>query len=68
LPQFFLVGFPVQVIPPVLDQIRRLSVGSAIDGLVRINQMSPLSEVRADWLTYGPCGSLFRSCAGGGTA
>jgi ABC-2 type transport system permease protein len=54
LPQFFLVGvsWPREMIPPLLDEIRRVFPSeSAIDGLVRINQMDPtLSEVRADWL------------------
>ena len=40
------------MIPPLLDHIRRVFPSeSAIDGLVRINQMgATLSEVRADWL------------------
>jgi ABC-2 type transport system permease protein len=54
LPQFFLVGvsWPREMIPPLLDQIRRAFPSeSAIDGLVRINQMgASLSEVRGDWL------------------
>ena len=54
LPQFFLVGvsWPREMIPPILEQIRRVFPSeSAIDGLVRINQMgASLSEVRADWL------------------
>ena len=54
LPQFFLVGvsWPREMIPPALDQIRRVFPSeSAIDGLVRINQMgASLSEVRGDWL------------------
>jgi ABC-2 type transport system permease protein len=54
LPQFFLVGvsWPREMIPPLLDGLRRLFPSeSAIDGLVRINQMgATLSEVRADWL------------------
>jgi len=54
LPQFFLVGvsWPREMIPPALDAIRRIFPSeSAIDGLVRINQMgASLSEVRADWL------------------
>jgi len=53
LPQFFLVGvsWPREMIPPILEQIRRIFPSeSAIDGLVRINQMgASLSEVRADW-------------------
>jgi ABC-2 type transport system permease protein len=54
LPQFFLVGvsWPREMIPPTLDAIRRVFPSeSAIDGLVRINQMgASLSEVRSDWL------------------
>jgi len=54
LPQFFLVGvsWPREMIPPILEQIRRVFPSeSAIDGLVRINQMgASLSEVRPDWL------------------
>jgi ABC-2 type transport system permease protein len=54
LPQFFLVGvsWPREMIPPALDQLRRIFPGeSAIDGLVRIGQMgASLGEVRADWL------------------
>jgi ABC-2 type transport system permease protein len=40
------------MIPPLLDYIRRIFPSeSAIDGLVRINQMgATLGEVRADWL------------------
>ena len=54
LPQFFLVGvsWPREMIPPLLDLIRRIFPSeSAIDGLVRIDQMgATLSEVRSDWL------------------
>jgi ABC-2 type transport system permease protein len=54
LPQFFLVGvsWPREMIPPLLDALRRLFPSeSAIDGFVRISQMgATLSEVRADWL------------------
>jgi ABC-2 type transport system permease protein len=40
------------MIPPLLDYMRRIFPSeSAIDGLVRINQMgATLAEVRADWL------------------
>jgi len=52
--QFFLVrvSWPREMIPPLLEQIRRVFPSeSAIDGLVRINQMgASLSEVRGDWL------------------
>jgi ABC-2 type transport system permease protein len=54
LPQFFLVGvsWPREMIPPALDQLRRIFPSeSAIDGLVRIGQMGArLGEVGADWL------------------
>ena len=54
LPQFFLVGvsWPREMIPPLLDYLRRIFPSeSAIDGLVRVNQMgATLSEVRPDWL------------------
>jgi len=54
LPQFFLVGvsWPREMIPPLLDHLRRIFPSeSAIDGLVRINQMgASLAEVGADWL------------------
>jgi ABC-2 type transport system permease protein len=54
LPQFFLVGvsWPREMIPPLLDQIRRVFPSeSAIDGLVRINQMgATLGEVQPDLL------------------
>jgi len=54
LPQFFLVGvsWPREMIPPLLDTVRRVFPSeSAIDGLVRIDQMgTSLREVRADWL------------------
>jgi len=54
LPHFFLVGvsWPREMIPQLLEQVRRVSPSeSAIDGLVRINQMgASLSEVRADWV------------------
>jgi ABC-2 type transport system permease protein len=54
LPQFFLVGvsWPREMIPPVLEELRRIFPSeSAIDGLVRIGQMgASLGEVKADWL------------------
>jgi ABC-2 type transport system permease protein len=54
LPQFFLVGvsWPREMVPPLLDQLRRVFPSeSAIDGLVRINQMgASLAEMRTDWL------------------
>jgi ABC-2 type transport system permease protein len=53
LPQFFLVGvsWPTEAIPPWLREIGRLFPSeSAIDGLVRINQMGAhLGEVAHDW-------------------
>jgi ABC-2 type transport system permease protein len=54
LPQFFLVGvsWPVEAIPNTLRSASRLLPStSAIDGLVRINQMgASLLEVKKDWL------------------
>ena len=54
LPQFFLVGisWPTEAIPPVMRWIGRIFPSeSAIDGLVRINQMgASLLEVSRDWL------------------
>jgi ABC-2 type transport system permease protein len=53
LPQFFLVGvsWPVEAIPGYLQQIRALLPSvSAIDGMVRVNQMgASLTEVWPDW-------------------
>ena len=55
LPQFFLVGaaWPAEAIPSFLRSARELLPSvSAIDGLVRINQMgADLSEVRGRWET-----------------
>ena len=63
LPQFFLVGvsWPREMIPPALDQIRRVFPSeSAIDGLVRINQMgASLGEVRGDWLWVSFLAALY---------
>ena len=54
LPQFFLVGvsWPAEAIPQFLQRARELLPSvSAIDGIVRINQMgASLSEVRLDFL------------------
>jgi ABC-2 type transport system permease protein len=54
LPQFFLVGlsWPVEAIPPVMRSIGRVFPSeSAIDGMVRINQMgASLVEISSDWL------------------
>jgi ABC-2 type transport system permease protein len=54
LPQFFLVGlsWPVEAIPPVMRLLGSVfPSGSAIDGMVRINQMgASLAEVSRDWL------------------
>src|SRR5262249_35594703 len=54
LPQFFQVGvsWPREMIPPALDQLRRIFPSeSAIDGLIRIGQMGArLGEVRTDWI------------------
>jgi ABC-2 type transport system permease protein len=55
LPLFFMVGmaWPVESIPDVLRAFSRIFPStSAIDGLVRINQMgAPLSDVAKDWAT-----------------
>lgn len=55
LPLFFLVGvsWPVEAIPPVLRAASRAFPStSAIDGLVRINQMgATLHDVSRDWTT-----------------
>jgi len=63
LPQFFLVGvsWPREMIPPLLEQIRRIFPSeSAIDGLVRINQMgATLGEVRANWLYLWLLGAIY---------
>jgi ABC-2 type transport system permease protein len=54
LPLFFLVGvaWPVEAIPPLLQAVRYIfPSSSAIDGLVRINQMdATLADVSADWM------------------
>ncbi|MFT3732909.1 MAG: ABC transporter permease [Hyphomicrobium sp.] len=54
LPLFFLVGvaWPREAIPPVLQSFSFVFPStSAIDGLVRINQMgATLNEVSSDWL------------------
>jgi ABC-2 type transport system permease protein len=67
LPQFFLVGvsWPREMIPPALDAIRRIFPSeSAIDGLVRINQMgASLGEVRADWLYLWLLAGVYLSLA-----
>lgn len=53
LPQFFLIGvsWPIEAIPPALRAFGRIFPSdSAIDGLVRINQMgASLAEVGHDW-------------------
>jgi len=53
LPQFFLAGaaWPPEAIPPVLQTVRLIFPSdSAIDGLVRINQMGAgLDEVTGPW-------------------
>ncbi|WP_256438174.1 ABC transporter permease [Tardiphaga alba] len=70
LPQFFLVGvsWPRELIPAPLQALSRLvPTTSAMDGLVRINQMgATLQDVRFDWLIlwaltigYGALAILF---------
>ncbi len=55
LPLFFMVGvsWPVEAIPPVIRAASRVFPStSAIDGLVRINQMgASLHDVWRDWMT-----------------
>jgi ABC-2 type transport system permease protein len=55
LPLFFMVGvsWPVEAIPDGLRSASRIFPStSAIDGLVRINQMSAtLHDVSRDWMT-----------------
>ena len=55
LPLFFLVGvsWPLEALPPALRAASQLFPStSAIDGLVRINQMgASLHDVSRDWLT-----------------
>ena len=69
LPLFFLVGvsWPVEAIPPALRAVSRIFPStSAIDGLVRINQMgASLADVFDDWarlwalvVLYGALASL----------
>ena len=54
LPQFFLVGvsWPAEALPGILQWARKLLPSvDAIDGLVRINQLSAtIAEVRPEWL------------------
>ena len=69
LPQFFLVGvsWPREMIPPLLEQLRRIFPSeSAIDGLVRINQMGATARRGAGRLALPVAArrDLFR--AGGG--
>ncbi len=53
LPQFFLVGlsWPAEAVPPIIRSIGRVFPSeTAIDGLVRINQMgASLREVLGDY-------------------
>jgi ABC-2 type transport system permease protein len=55
LPLFFMVGvsWPVEAIPPMIRAASRIFPStSAIDGLVRINQMgASLLDVSRDWVT-----------------
>jgi ABC-2 type transport system permease protein len=67
LPQFFLVGvsWPAEALPGFLRQARELLPSvSAIDGLVRINQMgASLAEVRPDWLRLWALALLYFAVA-----
>ncbi len=72
LPQFFLVGlsWPVEAIPPVMRVIGRVFPSqTAIDGLVRINQMgASLREVAPDWIALAILGLAYFLLAVLGTA
>jgi ABC-2 type transport system permease protein len=67
LPQFFLVGvsWPAEAIPPALRAFGRLFPSeSAIDGLVRINQMgATLAEVGHDWRALWLLAALYFALA-----
>lgn len=67
LPQFFLVGasWPAEAIPSFLRGARELLPSvSAIDGLVRINQMgADLSEIRGRWETLWALAVLYFAIA-----
>lgn len=72
LPQFFLVGlsWPVEAIPPVMRAIgRAFPSETAIDGMVRINQMgASLREVAHDWFALVALGLGYFLLAVLGTA
>jgi ABC-2 type transport system permease protein len=63
LPLFFMVGvsWPVEAIPPILRTVSRAFPStSAIDGLVRINQMgASLRDVWRDWTTLWALGGVY---------
>lgn len=63
LPQFFLVGvsWPAEAIPPLLRSLGRLFPSeSAIDGLVRVNQMGArLGEIATDWAVLWALAGLY---------
>jgi ABC-2 type transport system permease protein len=67
LPLFFMVGvsWPVEAIPDTVRAFSRLFPStSAIDGLVRINQMgASLHDVSRDWLTLWGLAALYFALA-----
>jgi ABC-2 type transport system permease protein len=67
LPLFFLVGvaWPVEAIPPALHMASFIFPStSAIDGLVRINQMdASLTDVFADWIRLWGLTALYGTLA-----
>ena len=72
LPQFFLVGvsWPREAIPPVMRAIGlAFPSETAIDGMVRINQMgASLAEVAPDWIALAGLGLAYFLLAVLGTA
>ncbi len=67
LPLFFLVGvaWPVEAIPPLLHAVSFIFPStSAIDGLVRINQMdATLADASADWVRLWILTALYLALA-----
>jgi ABC-2 type transport system permease protein len=67
LPQFFLVGvsWPAEAIPPALRAVGRVFPSeSAINGLIRINQMGArLTEVAGNWTTLWILAGIYFSLA-----
>jgi ABC-2 type transport system permease protein len=71
MPQFFLVGlsWPVEAVPPVMRALGRVFPSeTAIDGMVRINQMgAKLAEVSHDWVALIALGLAYYVIAVFGT-